>query len=164
MPRPTPDEAAALAERFRRLLRDRRMPVTRQRLAVAAEVFRAEDHPSIVDLQRRLRARGEAIGTATLYRTLDLLVESGLVRRHDFGQGFNRFEPAAAPAAPPHEHFVCLRCGRVAEFTNDRLERMLRMTADEQRFQYHSHRIEVRGLCAECRGRDFGPLGDAAAS
>ena len=162
MPRPTSDEAAALAERFRRLLRDRRLPVTRQRLAVAAEVFRAGDHPSIVDLQRRLRARGEAIGTATLYRTLDLLVESGLVRRHDFGQGFHRFEPAAA-AAPPHEHFVCLRCGRVAEFTNDRLERMLRMTADEQRFQYHAHRIEVHGLCAECRGRDFGPLGDAGA-
>ena len=157
MPRPTPDEAAALAERFRRLLRVRRMPVTRQRLAVAAEVFRAEDHPSIVDLQRRLRARGESIGTATLYRTLDLLVESGLARRHDFGQGFQRFEPAAAPAGS-HEHFVCARCGRVAEFTNDRLERMLRMTADEQRFQYQAHRTEVHGLCAECRGRDFGPL------
>jgi Fur family transcriptional regulator, ferric uptake regulator len=163
MPRPTPDEAAALAERFRRLLRDRRMPVTRQRLAVADEVFRAEDHPSIGELQRRLRARGEAIGTATLYRTLDLLVESGLARRHDFGQGFHRFEPAASAAAPPHEHFVCARCGRVEEFTNDRLERMLRMTADEQRFQYQAHRIEVHGLCAECRGRDFDPLAGGGA-
>jgi Fur family ferric uptake transcriptional regulator len=161
MPSPTPDEAEALAERFRRLLRDRRLPVTRQRLAIAAELFRAGDHPSILDLQRRLRARGEAIGIATLYRTLDLLVESGLVRQHDFGQGFRRFE--AAPAAPPHEHFVCERCGRVAEFANDHLERMLRMTADEQRFQYRAHRIEVRGICAECRARDLGPLAEGGA-
>ena len=156
MPRPTPAEAAGLGERFRRLLRDRRLPVTRQRLAIADLVFGADDHPSILDLQRRLRARGEAVGTATLYRTLDLLVENGFVREHDFGQGFKRYEPM--PAAPAHEHFVCLRCGRVAEFANERLERMLRMTADEQHFHYQSHRIEVRGLCAECRGRDFGPL------
>src|ERR1044072_8933972 len=162
MPTPTPDEAAALAERFRRLLRDRRLPVTRQRLAIAGEGFRAGDHPSVLDLPRRLRARGEAIAVATLYRTLDLLVESGLVRQHDFGQGFRRFEPA--PTAPSHEHFVCERCGRVAEFANDRCERMLRMTADEQHFQYRAHRIEVRGLCAECRARDLGFQADGGAA
>jgi Fur family ferric uptake transcriptional regulator len=155
MPPPTKDEAAAHVERFRRHLRDRRLPVTRQRIAVADELFRADDHPSALDLLRRLQARGEAVGTATLYRTLDVLLESGLARAHEFGAGFKRYE--AAPAAP-HEHLICGRCGKVVEFANDRLERMLRMTADEHRFHYQRHRVEVHGTCAECRTRDLEPL------
>jgi Fur family ferric uptake transcriptional regulator len=157
---PTPDEAAAHLEQFRRHLRDRRMPVTRQRIAVAEELFRAADHPSALELARRLRARGEAVGTATLYRTLDVLQESGLALEHDFGGGFKRYE--AMPAAA-HEHLICRRCGKVVEFTNERLERMLRMTADEQRFHYQRHRVEVQGICAACRARDLEPLASPGA-
>lgn len=156
MPRLRPDEAAALLERFRRHLRDRRLPVTRQREAVAAVLFAAEDHPSVHDLARRLKAAGHAVGTATLYRTLDTLVRSGMVLEHDFGEGFKRYEPV--PPASAHDHLVCERCGRVVEVANDRLERMLRMMADEQRFLYRRHRVEVHGLCTACRARDLEPL------
>ena len=155
MPRLPPDESAALLERFRQKLRDRRLPVTRPRLAVAGAVFTAVDHPSVNDLARRLRTGGEAIGTATLYRTLQLLVEMGLVRERDFGDGQSRYEPAATLA---HDHLICERCGRVVEFPADRVERMLRVTADEQRFQYRRHRVDVHGICQECRGKDFEPL------
>lgn len=157
---PTRDEAAAHLERFRRHLRDRRLPVTRQRIAVADELFRAADHPSALDLARRLQARGAAVGTATLYRTLEVLLESGLARAHEFGAGFKRYE--ATPAAA-HEHLICGRCGKVVEFTNERLERMLRMTADEQRFHYQQHRVEVHGTCAECRARDLAPFAGSGA-
>ena len=155
MPRLPPDESAALLERFRQKLRDRRLPVTRPRLAIAGAVFTAEDHPSVNELARRLRSAGEAIGTATLYRTLQLLVEMGLVRERDFGEGLSRYEPAEGGA---HDHLICERCGRVVEFPADRMERMLRVTADEQRFQYRGHRVDVHGICHECRGKDFGPL------
>lgn len=155
MPRLPPDEPAVLLERFRQKLRDRRLPVTRPRLAVAGAVFAAEDHPSVSELSRRLRAGGEVIGTATLYRTLQLLVEMGLVRERDFGDGQSHYEPAATQA---HDHLICDRCGRVLEFPADRVERMLRVTADEQRFQYRSHRVDVHGICHECRGRDFETL------
>lgn len=154
MPSLSPHEAAAFLERFRRHLRDRRLPVTRQRLAVAEILFAAEDHPSVEDIDRRLRARGVPVGTATLYRTLDLLVDGGLARAHDFGADFRRYEPMAAP----HDHLVCRRCGRVVEFGNERLERMLRMTADELRFHYQEHRVEVHGQCVDCRSRDLEPL------
>jgi Fur family ferric uptake transcriptional regulator len=156
VPRLPPDEAAALLERFRRHLKERGLPVTRQRLAIAATVFGAEDHPSAGELGRRLRSTGERIGTATLYRTLELLVGTGLVRAREFGEGFTRFEPAAQV---PHDHLICERCGTVLEFAGDRVERMLRVTADEQHFLYRRHQIEVRGLCAACRGKDLVPEG-----
>jgi len=151
MSRLPPDEAARLLERFRRQLRDRRLPVTRQRLAVAGAVFAAEDHPSVLELTRRLKTGGEAVGTATLYRTLQLLVETGLVRERDFGEGYSRYEPAAEG----HDHLICQRCGLVVEFSGERVERMLRVTADEHRFLYRRHHLEVHGICQACRGRDL---------
>lgn len=156
MPRLTSDDAAALLERFRKHLRDRRLPVTRQRLAVAEELFRSEDHPSVEELRRRVRAAGHAVGIATLYRSLDVLVKAGMILEHDFGEGFKRYEPLAAAAA--HDHLICERCGRVMEVANERMERMLRMMADEQRFLYRRHRVEVHGICTVCRGRDLEPL------
>ncbi|MGH7562519.1 MAG: Fur family transcriptional regulator [Gemmatimonadales bacterium] len=157
MARLSSEEATALVERFRLELRERRLPLTRQRLAVAESLFRAEDHPSVEELSRRVRARGDRVGTATVYRTLDTLVQSGLAREHDFGEGFKRYEPLSHETEG-HEHLRCVRCGRVVEFVNDRLERALRLTADEHGFVYHHHRIEVHGICVRCRGRELGPL------
>lgn len=148
------DEASPMVERFRRYLRDRRLPVTRQRIAVAEVLLASADHPSVESLRHRLEAKGEHVGTATLYRTVDALVKSGLVLEHDFGEGFRRYEPVKEAAE--HAHLVCRRCGGVVEFSNDRLERMLRMTADEHHFHYERHKVEIHGICASCRGRDLG--------
>ena len=142
-----------LTDRFRRYLRDRRLPVTRQRVAVAEVLFCSDDHPSVEVLRRRLVQRGEHIGTATLYRTVDALVKSGLAWEHDFGEGFKRYEPARERSE--HAHLICGRCGRVVEFNNERLERMLRMTSDDHRFHYDRHRVEIHGICADCRVRDL---------
>jgi Fur family ferric uptake transcriptional regulator len=149
-------EAAALLERFRRHLREHHQPVTRQRDLVAQIVFVSEDHLSVEGIRRELRQHGERVGTATVYRTLDLLVESGLVRAQDFGEGFKRYEPM--PAHADHEHLICERCGRVVEFSNERLERMLPVLADEHGFQHQRHRLEIYGVCRECRQRELGPL------
>jgi Fur family ferric uptake transcriptional regulator len=149
-------ELPDLVNRFTRYLRERRLPVTRQRLEVAEALGRVADHPSVERIHRDLMQRGVRIGAATVYRTVDLLVESGLVREHDFGEGYRRFE--AAPERAHHEHLICQRCGRVVEFTNDRLERMLEMVADEMDFLHRRHRIEVYGLCPDCRRRDLAAL------
>jgi len=151
-------EGAALLDRFRRYLRDHRLPVTRQRDLVAETVIGSEEHLSVDEIQRRLVERGERVGTATVYRTLDVLVESGLVRAHDFGEGFKRYEPM--PSQEHHEHLICVRCGKVVEFTNERLERMIPILADEHGYQHQHHRLEVYGVCRDCRQRDLGPLGE----
>jgi Fur family ferric uptake transcriptional regulator len=154
-------EGAALLERFRRHLRDQHLPVTRQRDLIAQTVLMSDEHLSVETIQRRLKDQGERVGTATIYRTLDVLVRSGLVRAHDFGEGFKRYEPM--PQQAHHEHLICLRCGKVVEFQNDRLERMLPIIADEHAFQHQRHRVEVYGLCRECRRRDLGPLAEDGA-
>jgi Fur family ferric uptake transcriptional regulator len=147
-------EGAALLERFRRFLRDHRQPVTRQRDQVAELVLLSDEHLSAEQIRRRLVESGAQVGLATIYRTLDLLVESGLVRGHDFGQGFRRFEPM--PSQAHHEHLICQRCGTVTEFTHDRLERMLPIIADEYGFQPERHRVEIYGVCRECQRRVLG--------
>lgn len=150
------EEAAGLLERFHRHLRDHRLPVTPQRTLIARVLFESDEHLSVEAIERRLKQMGARVGTATIYRTLDTLVESGLLRTHDFGEGFRRYEPVAL--SQQHEHLVCLRCGAVHEFQNDRLERMLPVIADEFHFQHQRHRIEIYGLCRDCRQRDLGGL------
>jgi len=142
-------DGAKLLDGFRRYLGDHNLPLTQQRLAVAEILFFAADHLSAEDVARQLARKGEAVGTATVYRTLDLLVRSGLVREHDFGEGFKRYEPMAAGQV--HEHCVCSSCGKVMEFSNDRLERMIALLAEEVEFRPHHHRLEVYGLCRECQ-------------
>lgn len=153
----TRDKTAPLVEQFRRYLRDRRLPVTKQRIAVAEVLLGSEDHPSVDLLRQRLEAKGLHVGTATLYRTVDALVKSGLVLEHDFGDGFRRYEPSTPTVE--HAHLVCRRCGGVVEFANERLARMLRMTADEHHFHYERHKVEIHGICAPCRARDLGSAG-----
>jgi Fur family ferric uptake transcriptional regulator len=146
-------EGAALLERFRRHLRDHRQPVTRQRDVIAGVIFLSEEHLSIEEIRRRLTAQGQRIGTATVYRTVQLLVDSGLVREHDFGEGFKRYEPM--PTQAHHEHLICQRCGRVVEFSNERLERMLPIIADEHSFQHERHRVQIFGVCRDCQRREL---------
>jgi Fur family transcriptional regulator, ferric uptake regulator len=142
-------DGAQLLERFRRYLTERTLPATQQRLAVAETVFFADEHLSADEVSRRVARRGVAVGTATIYRTLDLLVHAGLAREHDFGEGFKRYEPLAPGEV--HEHCICSSCGRVTEFSNDRLERMIALLAEEVEFRPHHHRLEIYGLCRGCQ-------------
>ncbi len=153
-----PDDAAArdLLERFRQWLRDRHHPITRQRDLVARAVFSSAGHLSVDGVQRRVRSLGHNVGTATIYRSLDTLVQCGLVRAHDFGEGFKRYEPMRSPGQ--HGHLVCARCGSVTEFSTERLERALSIVADETGFQHQRHRVELHGLCRACREADIGAI------
>jgi Fur family transcriptional regulator, ferric uptake regulator len=141
-------DGGTLLASFRRYLSDHNLPATQQRLAVAEAVFFADAHLSAEDVTRRARPAG-SVGTATVYRTLELLVKSGLVAERDFGEGFKRYE--AVPPGQTHEHCVCSSCGRVIEFSNDRLERMIELLAEEVAFRPHHHRLEVFGVCRECQ-------------
>ncbi len=151
---PPRDDAGLLLERFRRFLRDQRQPVTPARELVADAVLRSGDRPSVDGIRRRLRERGARVGQATVYRTLDLLVESGLVRTHDFGEGFRRYEPVATGEG--QAHLICQRCGAVVGVSAERLDRMLGLIADEHGFRAGRHRVQVYGVCRACQGREVG--------
>lgn len=139
-----------MTDAFATYLRDHNLPVTEQRLAIAEVVLGSERHLSADEVASELRVRGLSVGTATVYRTLELLVRSGLVVERDFGEGFRRYEPARD--VPHHEHLLCTVCGRVQEFRDERLERMTTLIAESQHFARTSHRLVIFGVCGECRG------------
>lgn len=141
-----------MLEEFRRYLREHSLPVTTQREQVAEVVLAATGHLSVEDIEEQLRQRNLHIGKATVYRTLDILARSGMITERDFGEGFRRYE--RVPGHPHHEHLICVRCGKVIEFTNDRLERLKALVAEEYGFQHHHHRLEIYGVCRECQQRD----------
>lgn len=137
---------------FTAYLRDHNLPVTAQRLAVAAVVLGSDRHLSVDDVVRELAGRGSVAGTATVYRTLDLLVQSALVVERDFGEGFRRYEPARDE--PHHEHLLCTVCGRVTEFRDERLERMSTLIAESEGFARQGHRLVIYGVCSSCQRGD----------
>ncbi|MFQ5551070.1 MAG: Fur family transcriptional regulator [Gemmatimonadales bacterium] len=145
-------DGKALLEVFRHYLRDHNLPVTHQREAVAKTIFFSDEHLSVADLEKELKAIGVTVGKATVYRTLDLLLQAGVVQEHDFGEGFKRYEPQAAQSH--HEHLICLDCGKVVEFSNERIERMKALIAEEYGFRHHHHRLEIYGICGDCQKRD----------
>ena len=140
-------------ETFRAYLREHNLPITAQRLAIADVVLHSDSHLSADDVLEELVMRGAAVGTATVYRTIDLLVSSGLAVERDFGEGFRRFEPARG--IPHHEHLLCSRCGRVTELRDERLERMTMLIAESHGFARQGHRLVIHGICADC-GRKGG--------
>ena len=145
----SPEVIEADLEAFRAFLRDHSLPVTAQRLAIAEVVLGTERHLSAEDLATLLKARGANAGTATIYRTLEVMVRSGLVVERDFGEGFKRYE--AARGIPQHEHLLCTVCGRVTEFRDERLERMTTLLAEAHDFSRQRHRLVIYGLCGDCR-------------
>jgi len=135
---------------FRRYLREQGLPVTQQREAIAEVVFSSSEHLSVDDIETRLREQGERIGKATIYRTLETLVKSGLVEEHDFGEGFKRYEHLFGQK-PVREHLICTECGKVVDMHSTELHRVQEEAARQQGFLPSRYRLQIYGLCAECR-------------
>jgi Fur family ferric uptake transcriptional regulator len=134
---------------FRTYLREHNLPVTAQRVAIADIILGTDRHLSAEDIATELKSQGTNAGTATVYRTLEVLVKSGLVVERDFGEGFKRFE--ASRGVPHHEHLICTSCGRVTEFRDERLERMTTVLAETHDYTRQRHRLVIHGLCGNCR-------------
>ena len=139
----------AVTDAFASYLREHGLPVTSQRLEIARVMLGSEHHQSADDVATELAARGSGIGLATVYRTIDLLVKSGLLVERDFGEGFRRYEPARD--IPHHEHLLCTVCGKVREFRDERLERMTTLVAEAHGYARQRHRLVIYGVCDDCQ-------------
>ncbi len=137
---------------FRRYLREQGLPITQQREVVADVIFNSTDHLSVEDIEAALKGRGERIGKATIYRTVEILVRSGLVKEHDFGEGFKRYEHLFGQQ-PVHEHLICTSCGKVVEFQSPEVIRLQEETARMHGFLPTRHRLEIYGICGACQAR-----------
>src|SRR5687767_15911051 len=135
---------------FRRYLREQGLPVTQQREAIAEVVFASSEHLSVEDIEHKLRDGGERIGKATIYRTLEMLVKSGLVEEHDFGEGFKRYEHLFGQQ-PVREHLVCTECAKVKAIDTPELQRLHQQVAEQQGFMPARYRLTIYGICKDCQ-------------
>lgn len=130
------------------LLEERGVRPTAQRARVLAELVREPNDATAQELHERLRARGGRIGLATVYRALAVLVEQGVVDvlAHRPGEACYRL-----CGGEHHHHLVCATCHRVVELANCGLDPWLDAVAAEHGFAAVEHRLELSGVCADCR-------------
>lgn len=134
---------------FRDWLRDNGLPATPQRLAIADVVLGATHTISAEEITGALTARGSTAGVATVYRTLDVLVASGLVVERNFAEGFRRFE--SADRGMPNTQLLCTTCGGVEAITDPDVESLAHRIALTSDFEADRLRLIVHGSCASCR-------------
>ena len=128
------------------LCHDRGLRITEQRRVIARVLSESEDHPDVEKLHERASAIDPGISIATVYRTVRLFEEAGILDRHDFGDGRARYE--AAPEAH-HDHLIDVETGKVIEFVDPELEALQRQIAEKLGFRLVDHRMELYGVRIE---------------
>ncbi len=148
-PQVTAPEPSAEEVVFEGFLRTRGLKVTRERQGILRAILARQDHVDADTLVEQLR--GSGVSRATIYRTLDLLVQCGLVRRHNLGSNHAVYE--ASYGQEHHDHLVCLDCGRVIEFHCPDLEALQDSVCERHRFRPHQHNLQIFGVCEACQPR-----------
>jgi Fur family ferric uptake transcriptional regulator len=133
---------------FRNYLRARGLRYTRERQMVLDIILPDQGHLEVRDVQKKLREKGFNVSRATVYRTLHLLTESGLVERVHLGEAHHHYEPS--PGFEHHDHLVCLKCGVVIEFFDPDLEKRQQSIYRRHGFYAKTHNLQVFGLCHKC--------------
>ncbi|MDQ3364582.1 MAG: transcriptional repressor [Myxococcota bacterium] len=143
------DDAGELKERWRAYIQDRRLNTTSQREAIVEQFLRTREHVSIDELLGKVRKRHPKVGYATVYRTLKLLVDSGLAVERQFGDGQARYEVVG----DHHDHLICMKCNLILEFEDDEIEQLQdKIAARLGGFTVLRHRHELYGLCPKAAG------------
>lgn len=116
------------------------LKMTGQRRTIARALSDSHDHPDVELLYQRAVKLDENISIATVYRTVKLLEESGIIERHDFGDGRSRYEEMSEEH---HDHLIDLKSGKVIEFSNEEIEKLQVRIAKELGYKLVDHRLEL---------------------
>jgi Fur family ferric uptake transcriptional regulator len=133
-------------DRIEKLCVDKGMRMTDQRRVVARVLSEAKDHPDVEELYRRAHEVDPHISIATVYRTVRLFEEAGIIERHDFRDGRSRYEEAPDQH---HDHLIDMRTGKVIEFMDEEIEALQNAIARRLGFKLVDHRLELYGVPIE---------------
>ena len=131
------------------LCAEKGLRITEQRRVIARVIGDSDDHPDVETLHQRASAIDSGISIATVYRTVRLFEEAGILDRHDFGDGRSRYE--AAPEAH-HDHLIDVESGRVIEFVDPELEALQKIIAERLGYRLVDHRMELYGVSLQREG------------
>src|SRR5512143_2598734 len=141
-----------ITERFRAFLATRKLRMTGEREELLAAIFHAPRHFEAEDLIRTLKQRDGRVSRATVYRTLSLLEECGILRKSLFGHNRHFFESVVGRRH--HDHLVCIRCGKIQEFEEPRIESIQEEITRQHDFRIIDHVHEIFGVCAPCAAKE----------
>lgn len=119
------------------------MRMTGQRRTIAQTISDSQDHPDVEELHRRAARHDENISIATVYRTVKLFEDAGILERHDFREGRARYEQVTEEH---HDHLIDMNTGDVIEFSNDEIEDLQRLVAEKLGYKLVDHRLELYGI------------------
>jgi Fur family ferric uptake transcriptional regulator len=131
------------------LCTDKGLRITEQRRVIARVLSESEDHPDVELLHSRANKIDPGISIATVYRTVRLFEEAGILDRHDFGDGRARYE--AAPEAH-HDHLIDVETGKVIEFVDPEVEALQKQIAEKLGYRLVDHRLELYGVRLDREG------------
>jgi Fur family ferric uptake transcriptional regulator len=122
---------------------ERGLKMTEQRRVIARVLGDSSDHPDVEALHKRATAIDPNISIATVYRTVRLFEEAGILAKHDFGDGRARYEEAPTEH---HDHLIDIQSGKVIEFHNDEIEELQQKIAERLGYRLAGHRLELYGV------------------
>jgi len=135
-----------VSDRIEKLCLEKNMRMTEQRRVIARVLSSATDHPDVEELHRRAHAVDPHISIATVYRTVRLFEEAGIIDRHDFRDGRSRYEEHTEAH---HDHLIDMKTGKVVEFVDPEIEALQEAIAKKLGYKLVDHRLELYGMPIE---------------
>lgn len=146
------DNQAARDTLTQHLKSSRKHRITPERIAILDAVLEIQGHFDAEALYYRLMAGGIKVSKATVYNTLDVLQECGLVSKYRFAENMSRYEKAFG--RPHHHHLICLHCGDIIEFTNEKLDKIQEEACSARDFSAQSSALQIFGTCSKCKKKE----------
>ncbi|PKK39182.1 Ferric uptake regulation protein FUR [Clostridiaceae bacterium JG1575] len=138
-------------ERMKQMLREGGSKLTPQRLTILDVIVQEEgNHLTIEEIFEKVRVVKPEMGVATVYRTILLFEELGLVQKLDLNDGIYRYELTHEEETHGHHHLICMACGRVEEVRDDLLDSVEEIIEKDYRFRIKDHSLKFYGLCSDC--------------
>ena len=133
---------------FRTYLKSKGFRFTNERRLILQEIMKLHDHFDPEDLVVKLRKKGTGVSRTSVYRTLPLLVESGIVHKTPCDRMNGHYEHVFGHGH--HDHLLCLGCGRIIEFYDNSIEKLQERIVRKENFEMTGHRLVISGFCEDC--------------